>query len=258
MFLVKGEFAKAYSKLADMSKKQVFARAFLAFAEGTAEKLSKGLVAGFFTASTLFSAFTGSLGGEQGADIENLVNEITSVISAVEEQRDYSPKGLGEHYRVTGEIKYTVRKGDTINSIARDMKRDGVWVKPQQIIEWNNLTPPHFYLKPGLELTLYNLEWEPQLVEASWYGPGFHGKTMANAQVFDENSLVAAHMYLPLGMKVRVTNVENGVSIEVPITDRGNFEKYQRGIDLSKQAAKVLGYHKAGTAKVLIEPLQDF
>src|SRR3989344_5168715 len=238
-----------------MSKKQVFARAFMAYAEGTAEKLSKGLVAGFFTASPLLSMFGGNLNREGGADVDNLVKEITNVISAVEEERDYSPKGLGEHYRVIGEIQYMVREGDTVHTIARDMKRDGVWIKPQQIIAWNNLTPPHYYLKPGTELTLYDLEWEPQLVEASWYGPGFHGKVMANSQIFDENSLVAAHMYLPLGMKVRVTNVENGMSIEVPITDRGNFEKYERGIDLSKQAAKVLGYQKSGTTQVLIEPL---
>jgi len=241
-----------------MSKKQVFARAFVVYAEGTAEKLSRGLAAGFFTASTLFSMFTGSAGGEQEVGIHDLVKEITNVISAVEEERDYSPKGLGEHYRVIGEIQYMVREGDTVHTIARDMKRDGVWIKPQQIIAWNNLTPSHYYLKPGTELTLYNLEWESQLVEASWYGPGFHGKMMANTQIFDENSLVAAHMYLPLGMKVRVTNVENGMSIEVPITDRGNFEKYDRGIDLSKQAAKVLGYHNSGTAQVLIEPLQGF
>ena len=244
--------------MAIMSKKQVFARAFVVYAEGTAEKLSRGLAAGFFTASTLFSMFTGSAGGEQEVGIHDLVKEITNVISAVEEERDYSPKGLGEHYRVIGEIQYMVREGDTVHTIARDMKRDGVWIKPQQIIAWNNLTPSHYYLKPGTELTLYNLEWESQLVEASWYGPGFHGKMMANTQIFDENSLVAAHMYLPLGMKVRVTNVENGMSIEVPITDRGNFEKYDRGIDLSKQAAKVLGYHNSGTAQVLIEPLQGF
>lgn len=238
-----------------MSKKQLFIRVFVVYAEGTAEKLSKGLAAGFFTASTLLSAFTGSVASEHEVDMDNLVKEIASVISAVEDQRDYFPKGLGEHYRVTGEIPYIVREGDTIHSIARDMKRDGVWIKPQQIIAWNDLTPPYYYLKSGIELTLYNLEWESQLVNASWYGPGFHGKAMANTQIFDENSLVAAHMYLPLGMKVRVTNVENGMSIELRITDRGNFEKYERGIDLSKQAAKVLGYQKAGTAKVLIEPL---
>lgn len=238
-----------------MSKKHWFARPFTAFAEGMAEKLGKGLAAGFFAGSTLLSAFSGS--GQEVADINNLVREIINVVSAGEDGRVYSPKGLGEHYRITGEIPYVVRAGDTVHSVARDMKRNGVWIKPQQIIEWNNLTPPYYYLQPGTKLALYDLLWEPQVVEASWYGPGFHGKLMANSRTFDQNDIVAAHMHLPLGMKVRVTNIENGISIEVPITDRGNFEKYERGIDLSRQAAKVLGYYGAGTARVLIEPLQS-
>ena len=185
-----------------------------------------------------------------------LVREVLAVRAAVEEKKDYFPKGLGEHYRIIGEIPYTVREGDNIYTIANAMKKNSVWIKPNQIVEWNNLIAPVYHLKPGTTLTLYNIVWEPQLVEASWYGPGFHGRLMANTQVFDQNDVVAAHMYLPLGMKVRVTNVVNGASIEVPITDRGNFEKYQRGIDLSKQAAKILGYHDAGTAQVLVEPLQ--
>ncbi|TSC80082.1 MAG: rare lipoprotein A [Parcubacteria group bacterium Gr01-1014_29] len=202
--------------------------------------------------SSLLSMFSVQ---EKTPAVDDLVREITNVISAVEIEQDYSPKGLGEHYKIKGEISYAVREGDNIYAVAATLRRAGVWVKPKQIIEWNNLTPPHYYLKPDTALTLYDLVWEPQLVVASWYGPGFHGKLMANAKIFDQNDIVAAHMYLPLGMKVRVTNVENGISIEVPITDRGNFEKYERGIDLSKQAAKVLGYHNSGTAKVLIEPL---
>lgn len=246
----------AVSKLAIMAKKYLFIRVFTALADGrTIHQLPKGLAAGFFTVSSFLSAFSG---GEPTVEINNLVKEIANVISAVEEVRDYSPKGLGEHYRVTGETTYVVREGDNIYAIARDMKRKDMWIKPQQIIEWNNLTPPNYYLEPGRDLTLYNLVWETQLVEASWYGPGFHGKVMANSKIFNQNDMVAAHMYLPLGMKVRVTNIENGVSIEVPITDRGNFEKYQRGIDLSKQAAKILGYHDAGTTQVLVEPLQSF
>lgn len=216
-----------------MSKKHVFA-------------------SGFFAMSSLFSMFSVQ---EKTPAVDDLVREITNVISAVEVAEDNFPKGLGEHYKIKGEISYVVREGDNIYTVAATMRRNGVWVKPKQIIEWNNITPPHYYLKPGTTLTLYNLMWEPQLVVASWYGPGFNGKLMANAKIFDQNNIVAAHMYLPLGIRVRVTNVENGQSLEVLITDRGNFEKYQRGIDLSKQAAKILGYHDAGTALVLVEPL---
>lgn len=227
-----------------MTIKQVFARLL--------EAKGKSLVAGFFSMSSLLSVFSVQ---EKTPAVDDLVREIANVISTVEVAEDNSPKGLGEHYKIKGEISYAVREGDNIYTVAATMRRAGVWVKPKQIIEWNNLTHPHYYLKPGMTLTLYDLAWEPQLVVASWYGPGFNGKLMANAKIFDQNDIVAAHMYLPLGIRVRVTNVENGQSIEVPITDRGNFEKYQRGIDLSKQAAKILGYHDAGTALVLIEPL---
>jgi len=231
-----------------MPIKHYFTRLFGIF---SISDFQNGLAAGFFAFSSLFLSFS----GQQEPALANLVNEVRQVLAAVEVRDTYSPKGLGEHYQIKGNISYTVRDGDNIYTVANAMKRSGVWIKPQQVIEWNNLVPPHYYVKPGTTLTLYHIEWEPQLVEASWYGPGFHGKLMANTQVFDQNDIVAAHMYLPLGMTVRVTNVSNGLSIEVPITDRGNFEKYQRGIDLSKQAARVLGYHDAGTAQVLIEPI---
>lgn len=233
-----------------MSKNYVFTRYF--GVSGIIE-LQNGLAAGFFSISSLLSLVTG---GQQTLIEEHLLREVLQVRAAVEAQKDYSPKGLGEHYKVNGEITYVVRDGDNIYTVANALKKDSVWIKPKQIVEWNNLIAPEYYLKPGTTLVLYNLTWESQLVEASWYGPGFHGKLMANAKIFDQNDIVAAHMYLPLGMKVRVTNMENGISIEVPITDRGDFEKYRRGIDLSKQAAKILGYHNAGTAQVLVEPLQ--
>ena len=214
----------------------------------------EGLAAGFFTFASTFNIFW--FGGDSIID-KNLVEEITQVQAAVEERFDYSPKGLGEHYRVKDEITHVVHMGENIYTIAREMKKNSVWVKPKQIVEWNNLIPPHFNLKPGQTLRLYDLHWEPQIVEASWYGPGFHGKPMANTHIFNQDDMVAAHMYLPLGMIVRVTNLENGKSIEVPITDRGDFEKYQRGIDLSRKAAKILGYYNSGTTEVLVEPLHS-
>jgi hypothetical protein len=240
-----------HAESVSMSIKHYFVRLLWILKLYTENQIPKSLAAGFFTVSSLLSFFS----GQQEIAVDNLVREVTDVIAAVEEQSDYSPKGLGEHYRIIGEIQYVVREGDNIYIVANTMKRDDVWIKPKQIIEWNNLTPPHYYLEPGTTLTLYNLAWEPQLVEASWYGPGFNGKPMANTKIFNQNDIVAAHMYMPLGMTVRVTNIANGKFLEVPITDRGNFEKYNRGIDLSKQAAKILGYHNAGTAQVLVEPL---
>ena len=87
---------------------------------------------------------------------------------------------------------------------------------------------------------------------ASWYGPGFHGKTTANGDIFDTNSLMAAHPTLPIPSKVWVTNLKNGKKILVTVTDRGPYAK-GRLIDLSNKAAKDLGFEEHGTAKVKVE-----
>ena len=88
--------------------------------------------------------------------------------------------------------------------------------------------------------------------EASWYGPGFHGRKTASGERFDQQKLTAAHMELPLGTKAIVTNLENGRSVEVEINDRGPYVP-GRAIDLSKAAARELGMIKAGVAPVLVE-----
>jgi rare lipoprotein A len=87
---------------------------------------------------------------------------------------------------------------------------------------------------------------------ASWYGPGFHGKTTASGTIYDQNDLTAAHQTLPLGTRVLVTNLENGSSTEVTINDRGPFAK-GRIIDLSFAAGKALGMIRPGTIPVRVE-----
>lgn len=90
-----------------------------------------------------------------------------------------------------------------------------------------------------------------EIGEASWYGPGFHGKETASGEIFDTNEMTAAHPSLPLGTKVEVTNLEKNKTVEVKINDRGPYAK-GRDIDLSRAAAKKLGMVKKGTAKVKI------
>ena len=92
---------------------------------------------------------------------------------------------------------------------------------------------------------------------ASWYGPGFHGKTTANGEIFDQNKISAAHKTLPMPSVVKVTNLENGIVLnEVRVNDRGPFAR-NRIIDLSKKAAEELGFIKNGVAKVRVEILED-
>lgn len=88
--------------------------------------------------------------------------------------------------------------------------------------------------------------------EASWYGTAFHGRLTANGEVFDKESIAAAHPTLPLPSYVRVTNLNNRRSMIVRVNDRGPYER-GRVIDLSERAAEALEFHRAGTTKVRVE-----
>ena len=87
---------------------------------------------------------------------------------------------------------------------------------------------------------------------ASWYGPPYAGRRGADGTVYDQNAMTAAHLTLPLGTLVRVTNLANDQSVVVRITDRGPFV-HGRIIDLSLAAAKATGVYRAGVAKVRVE-----
>lgn len=86
---------------------------------------------------------------------------------------------------------------------------------------------------------------------ASWYGPNFHGKLTASGEIFDANSLTAAHRTLPMPVNVRVTNLDNGRSIVLRVNDRGPFAR-GRIIDVSAHAAQLLGFYGQGTARVRV------
>jgi rare lipoprotein A len=89
---------------------------------------------------------------------------------------------------------------------------------------------------------------------ASWYGEAFHAKDTANGEVFDLNSLTAAHKTLPMPSIVQVTNLENGRSLQLRVNDRGPFVR-GRIIDVSRRAAQLLGFETQGTAKVRVQVL---
>lgn len=92
----------------------------------------------------------------------------------------------------------------------------------------------------------------PQVVGiASWYGPGFNRHRTAEGGIYHQDDLTAASVAFPLGSRVMVTNLDNGRSVEVTITDRGPFRK-GRKIDLSHKAAQVIGMLDQGTARVRI------
>lgn len=91
---------------------------------------------------------------------------------------------------------------------------------------------------------------------ASWYGPGFHGKSTASGERYDKRELTAAHRTLQMPSLVRVTNLSNGRSVIVRVNDRGPFAK-GRIIDVSERAAELLGMIGTGTAKVKVEMMAE-
>jgi rare lipoprotein A len=91
---------------------------------------------------------------------------------------------------------------------------------------------------------------------ASWYGPGFHQKTTANGEIFDQNEVTAAHRTLPMPSLVRVTNLDNGRSLVVKVNDRGPYAN-GRILDLSRKSSQLLGFEKQGTARVRVQILAE-
>jgi rare lipoprotein A len=89
---------------------------------------------------------------------------------------------------------------------------------------------------------------------ASWYGLPFNGRRASNGEIYDMNKLTAAHRTLPFETVVRVTNLNNGKTTTVRITDRGPFVD-NRIIDLSQAAAREIESIGPGVVPVRLEVL---
>ena len=93
---------------------------------------------------------------------------------------------------------------------------------------------------------------EAQVGMASYYGGAFHGRRTANGEVYDMNSVTAAHPTMPLPSYARVTNVRNGRSIIVRVNDRGPYHS-GRVMDVSSKVAEALAFKSIGTAQIKVE-----
>lgn len=89
---------------------------------------------------------------------------------------------------------------------------------------------------------------------ASYYGNEFAGSRTASGERFDPGALTAAHRSLAFHSRVAVTNLSNGKEVVVRINDRGPWGK-GRIIDISHAAARQIGMHRSGTARVRLELL---
>ncbi len=108
-----------------------------------------------------------------------------------------------------------------------------------EIVELPPPPPPPVFLEPG---------------EASYYHDALSGNPTASGEPYDPDALTAAHRTLPLGTRVRVTNLHNGKSVEVLVNDRGPFID-GRVIDLSFAAARKIGMVRRGVADVHVHLL---
>ena len=109
-----------------------------------------------------------------------------------------------------------------------------------------------YTIKGKTYVPLHSAQGFKEVGVASWYGPGFHGHTTSCGEIYDQNQMTCAHKLLPMHTLVRVTNLENGRSVELRVNDRGPFVS-GRIVDLSLAGAKSLGLHAKGTARVRVE-----
>ena len=107
---------------------------------------------------------------------------------------------------------------------------------------------------------LVHADEKSEICTASWYGPGLQGSTMKNGERFDMNDpTTIAHSTLPMGTKVKITNLENDKWVIVEVKDRGPNRVAGRCVDASKAVAKDLGFYcgpRCGTARVEVTVLR--
>ncbi|MBO0662821.1 septal ring lytic transglycosylase RlpA family protein [Jiella sp. MQZ9-1] len=167
----------------------------------------------------MFAGCSGS-GSGSGSPLEQLAELSTTV------KFDSKSYGVPASPRVTN--LRSVRKGGGRVQIGKPYKVKGKWYYPKE--------------QPGYV----------KLGKASWYGPNFHGRLTANGEVYDMHGLSAAHKTFPLPSYAMVTNLKNGNTLMVRVNDRGPYAD-GRVIDLSSEAADLLGFKSAGTADVKVE-----
>lgn len=117
------------------------------------------------------------------------------------------------------------------------------------IVQGCGLTSSPVYVYRGVPASVSIVSGFTQRGAASWYGIPFHGRQTASGEIYDMNGMTCAHRTLPFGTVLHVTNLDNGRSATVRVTDRGPYVS-GRIVDLSRGAASSLGIIETGTAQV--------
>lgn len=146
--------------------------------------------------------------------------------------------------------EYTVQPGDTLWNLAVRQFH----VNLPDLIRDNNITNPDL-LEVGRKLEIRQAAPQPPSeVVASWYGEDYHGRPMADGDLYDMHANTIAHKELPLGTRVELKNPRTGQTASAVVTDRGPFIE-GRDIDLSYGLASQLSLVDAGVDTLLMEIL---
>ncbi len=147
-------------------------------------------------------------------------------------------------------VEHTIQAGETLWELA--IKRYHVNLK--DILAYNDITDPKT-LQIGRKIQIYLPEKSgEEPVVASWYGQDFHGKPMANGEIYDMNGSTIAHKEIPLGTTVELKNTKTGEMVQAVVTDRGPYIE-GRDVDLSYGLAKKLSLVEQGVGNLVMRVL---
>ncbi len=147
-------------------------------------------------------------------------------------------------------VEHTLSKGETLWALA--VKKYHVHIK--DIMADNGISDPKtLQIGQTLKIRLPR-SGEEEAVVASWYGKDFHGKPMANGDIYDMHAATIAHKEMPLGTKVELKNTETGEMVRAVVTDRGPYIT-GRDVDLSYGLAKKLSLIEQGVGSLVMRVL---
>jgi len=147
-------------------------------------------------------------------------------------------------------VEHTLKAGETLWGLA--VNKYHVHIK--DIMADNNISDPRsLQIGQKLNIRLPESTGEEPVV-ASWYGQDFHGKPMANGDIYDMHAATIAHKEMPLGTRVELKNNETGESVLAVVTDRGPYID-GRDVDLSYGLAQKLSLVEQGVGSLVMRVL---
>ena len=147
-------------------------------------------------------------------------------------------------------VTHTLKAGETLWDLAVNKYH----VHVRDIMKDNNITDPKT-LQIGQQLTIrLPKKTGEEPVVASWYGQDFHGKPMANGDIYDMHAATIAHKEIPLGTRVELKNTETGEKVRAVVTDRGPYVE-GRDVDLSYGLAQRLSLVEQGIGRLTMRVL---